>query len=145
MSARSRSGPPGTAATVGAVAVGGVLGAEARYLLGVAFPAAHGDWPWTTFWINVTGCLLIGLLYTTLGELRKPHWSLRPLLGVGVLGGYTTFSTWAVDTVQLTDAGRWGAALAHALVTPVVAILACAAGVIVARLLGGRPVRGGTA
>jgi fluoride exporter len=119
-----------------AVAVGGVLGAEARYLLGVAFASPPGTWPWTTFWINVTGCLLIGVLYTVLTELTTPHPLLRPLLGVGVLGGYTTFSTFSVETVGLVDAGRPGLALAYALATPVAAVLACAVGVGVTRRVG---------
>jgi CrcB protein len=114
---------------IAAVAVGGVLGSEARYLLGVAFAPAPGSWPWTTFWINVTGCLLIGVLYTVLTERTTPHPLIRPLLGVGVLGGYTTFSTFSVETVGLVDAGRPGLALAYAVITPVAAVLACAAGV----------------
>lgn len=121
---------------LGAVAVGGVLGSEARYLLGVAFAPVPGSWPWTTFWINVTGCLLIGVLYTVLTEPARPHPLLRPLLGVGVLGGYTTFSTWSVETVGLVDAGRPGLALTYALVSPVAAVLACASAVGATRRLG---------
>lgn len=119
-----------------AVAVGGVLGSEARYLLGVAFAVPPGRWPWTTFGINVTGCLLIGVLYTVLTERVTAHPLVRPLLGVGVLGGYTTFSAFSVETVGLLDAGRPGLALAYALATPVAAVLACAAGVGVARRVG---------
>jgi len=121
---------------IGAVAAGGVLGSEARYLLGVAFAQTPGTWPWTTFWINVSGCLLIGVLYTVLTERVDPHPLLRPLLGVGVLGGYTTFSTFSVETVGLVDAGRPALALAYALVTPVVAVLACAVGVGLGRRAG---------
>ncbi|MDQ4117395.1 MAG: fluoride efflux transporter CrcB [Actinomycetota bacterium] len=119
-----------------AVAVGGVLGSEARYLLGVGWPQVPGTWPWTTFWINLSGCLLIGVLYTVLTERAAPHPLLRPLLGVGVLGGYTTFSAWSVETVGLLDAGRPGLALGYALVAPVAAVLACAAGVGLARRVG---------
>lgn len=121
---------------LGAVAVGGVIGAESRYLLGLAFASPPGAWPWTTFWINVTGCLLIGVLYTLLAGLRSPRGWVRPLLGVGVLGGYTTFSTFSVETVGLVDAGRPGLALAYALVTPVAAVLACAVGVGMTRRVG---------
>jgi len=77
----------------------------------------------------VTGCLLIGVLYTVLTVRTPPHPLLRPLLGVGVLGGYTTFSTFSVETVGLVDAGRPLLALLYALATPVAAVLACAAGV----------------
>jgi fluoride exporter len=124
----SDGGPPGRGRVIGAVAVGGVLGSEARYLLGVAFAQTPGTWPWTTFWINVTGCLLIGVLYTALTERTPPHPLVRPLLGVGVLGGYTTFSTFSVETVGLVDAGRPLLAVTYALVTPLAAVLACAAG-----------------
>ena len=128
---------PSRSRVLGAVAAGGVLGAEARYLLGAAFPTAPGSWPWTTFWINITGCLLIGALTTVLTELvARPHPLLRPLLGVGVLGGYTTFSTWSVETVQLVEHGSYGAALGYALVSPVAAILACALAMAATRRVG---------
>lgn len=123
---------------LGTVAVGGVLGAEARYLLGAAFPAAPGAWPWTTFWINITGCLLIGVLHTLLTELvAHPHPLLRPLLGVGVLGGFTTFSTWSVETVRLVEHGSYGTALGYALASPVAAVLVCALAVALTRRAGG--------
>ena len=129
---------PSRARVLVAVSAGGVLGAEARYLLGTAFPAEPGTWPWTTFWINVTGCLLIGVLYTVLSELvADPHPLLRPSLGVGVLGGYTTFSTWSVETVQLVDRGSYGTALGYAVVSPVTAVLACALAVALTRRIGG--------
>ncbi|GAA1393169.1 fluoride efflux transporter CrcB [Pseudonocardia kongjuensis] len=120
-----------------AVAVGGVVGAEIRYLLGVAFPAAPGGWPWTTFWINVSGCLLIGVLYTVLAGADRPNPLLRPLLGVGVLGGFTTFSAWSVETVQLAGHGHYGLALGYALASPVVAVAACALAVALTRRIGG--------
>ncbi|ANY06324.1 fluoride efflux transporter FluC [Pseudonocardia sp. HH130630-07] len=134
-------GSPYRPSVLAAVAVGGVLGAEARFGLGMLFPSPPGAWPWTTFWINVSGCVLIGVLLTLLAVARPPHPLLRPLLGVGVLGGYTTFSAWAVDSVGLAVAGRSGTALLHVLVTPVAAVLACAAGVAATRRLvrrGGR-------
>ncbi|MEV1294956.1 CrcB family protein [Pseudonocardia sp. NPDC049635] len=116
-----------------AVAAGGVVGAETRYLLGVTFPAAPGAWPWTTFGINISGCLLIGVLYTVLAGMDRPSPLLRPALGVGVLGGYTTFSTWSVETLQLAAHGRYGLALGYALTVPVTAGAACMAGVTLTR------------
>jgi CrcB protein len=76
-----------------AVSAGGVVGALARYGISVAWPAEK---MWATLVINVTGCFLIGLLY------ERPHrkWWVRPFLGVGVLGGYTTFSTSMVETLR---------------------------------------------
>ena len=96
---------------LGAIAAGGVVGAEARYTLGLALPHAVGTWPWSTLLINVSGCLLIGVLMVVITELVKPHRLLRPFLGVGVLGGYTAFSTYAVDALSLVTgrAGELGA------------------------------------
>jgi CrcB protein len=84
-----------------ATAVGGVLGAEARYGLDSALPHAGNAFPWSTVLINVSGCLLIGALMVLLLELTYPHRLARPFLGVGVLGGYTTYSTFAVDVLML--------------------------------------------
>ncbi len=133
MSAGPAAPSPYRPSVIAAVAVGGVAGAEARYVLAVAFPQTPGDWPWTTFWINVTGCVLIGVLLTVLSELTSPHPLLRPLLGVGVLGGYTTFSTWSVEAVGLVAAGHPGVASAYVVVTPVAAVLACALGIVATR------------
>ncbi len=84
-----------------AVAVGGVLGAEARYGIGELIPHHPGQFPWGTLLINASGCLLIGVLMVVLLELTSPHRLARPFLGVGILGGYTTFSTFAMDVEQL--------------------------------------------
>ena len=83
-------------------ALGGALGALARWAVSSALPHARGAWPWATLLVNLTGCLVIGALLAVL-LARFPHspW-LRPFLAVGVLGGYTTYSTFAVDVVQLT-------------------------------------------
>ena len=121
---------------LGAIAVGGVVGAEARYGVGLALPHAATAWPVSTFVINATGCFLIGVLMVVIGELVEPHRLARPLLGVGVLGGYTTFSTYSADVVQLLDAGRAGAALSYLVLTPVVALVAVWAGTAVTRAAG---------
>ena len=91
------------ATILGAVAAGGSAGSVARYGLGLLWPETAGAFPWTTFAINVTGCLAIGLLVAVLGN--EPGW-LRALLGTGFLGGYTTFSTYAEQTRQLLASGR---------------------------------------
>jgi hypothetical protein len=70
-----------------ATAVGGVLGAQARYGLGLAVPHSSDQFPWSTVVINATGCALIGVVMVVLLELTSPHRLLRPFLGVGVLGG----------------------------------------------------------
>ncbi len=115
------------------VALGGMLGASARHALELAWPAAVDGFPWATFLTNVSGCLLIGLLMVQVVEVGQAHPLVRPFLGVGVLGGYTTFSTYAVQATTLTDASRPGLALLYLLSTLAGALVAVAAGVFAAR------------
>lgn len=100
-----------------AIAVGGVLGSEARYGLAVAIPSAGTRFPWSTLIINASGCALIGALMVILLQLSRPHRLARPFLGVGILGGYTTFSTFAVDVVRLEMAHRAFTALSYVVLT----------------------------
>jgi CrcB protein len=114
-----------------AVALGGALGSVTRYGLGLAWPEPPGTgFPWTTFTINVTGSLAIGVLVAVLGA--TPHPLLRPLLGTGVLGGFTTFSTYAEQVRALVAAGRVGIAAAYVLGTVAAAIGAASVGLLVA-------------
>jgi len=129
--------PPALWTLVAAVAAGGILGAEARYGLGIAWPHGPDGWPWATFVVNVSGCLLIGALMVLVTEAFEPHPLVRPFLGVGVLGGYTTFSTYSVDVVALVVTGRAGLALAYLVLTPVAALLAVRAGITGTRTLAG--------
>jgi len=123
-----------------AVAAGGVLGAEARYGLTLALPGHAGRFPWSTLLINLTGSLLIGVLMAWLGRQAAPHPLLRLFLGVGILGGYTTYSTFAVDVQQLLQAHRPLPALGYLTAT----VLGCAAAVWLATAVSsaaaGRPV-----
>lgn len=107
-----------------AVAVGGALGASARYGLVLLWPAGPQGFPWATFWTNTIGCALIGVLMVLIGEggRTSPHPLLRPFVGVGVLGGFTTFSTYAVDFARLLDGGEAELALAYAGLTVVAAL-----------------------
>ncbi|GAA0474364.1 CrcB family protein [Streptomyces sp. NPDC046215] len=107
-----------------AVSAGGGLGAAARYGAGLLWPAAGGGFPWTTFAVNVTGCALIGVLMAVLTGLPSPHRLLRPFLATGVLGGFTTFSTYAVDVRQLLTDDRAATALAYLAATPLAALAA---------------------
>lgn len=135
-------GQPSLGAVVSAVAVGGALGAEARYGLATALPHTPGAWPWSTLLANVSGCLLIGVLMVLVTERHAAHPLVRPLLGVGVLGGYTTFSTYAVDAVTTVEADRPGLALLYVAVTPLLALAATAVGIAVTRAVA--PAREGT-
>jgi fluoride exporter len=123
----------GNAPVVGAVAAGGVIGALGRYGLGVAFPHSRTGFPWATFGINVSGCLLIGALIVLVTEGPAAHPLTRPFLGTGVLGGYTTFSTAMVDTQHLWSAGAAGTGLAYLFGTLAAALAAVTLGVLAMR------------
>lgn len=82
---------------LGVVAAGGAVGALGRYAVAVALPHGRAGLPWATLLVNVLGCLLLGLLVAALPDA---HW-LRPFFGTGVLGGFTTFSTLALETDRL--------------------------------------------
>jgi fluoride exporter len=126
-----------TASVLVAIATGGVLGAAARYGVSLAIPHSTGQIPWATLLINVTGCLLIGVLMVLILEVWVAHRLVRSFLGVGVLGGYTTFSTYAVEAEQLIAAGRPGLALAYLVGTVVAALVAVRVGVSLTRKLSG--------
>jgi CrcB protein len=128
-------------AVLAAVSLGGVLGAEARYGMSVALPHEPAQLPVSTWLVNTSGCLLIGVLMTVVTELSAPHRLVRPFLGVGVLGGYTTFSTATVEVQQLTLHGRPALALGYLVGTVVAALVAVTAGIVGTRALGGFWVR----
>ncbi len=121
-----------------AIAAGGMVGASARYAAGRVWPTSGHDLPWTVLGVNAVGCLLIGALMVAVVEVGGTHPLLRPFVGVGVLGGFTTFSTYAVDVVSLVDAGHPGRALAYAALTLVMALAAVAAGVAAGRVVAAR-------
>jgi fluoride exporter len=123
----------GQGAAVVAVAVGGVLGSLARWAVGLALPTPTGTFPWATFGINVLGSLLMGVLVVVITEVRDAHPLARPFLGVGVLGGFTTFSTFATDAEALLAGGHRATALAYLLGTVVAAVGACAVAVAATR------------
>lgn len=115
------------------IAFGGMLGASARYAAAEAWPTRTDAMPWTTLTVNAVGCLSIGVLMVLIIEVGGAHPLLRPFAGVGVLGGFTTFSTYAVDTSSLIQAGRPGLALGYWAGTLLLALLAVVAGVLAAR------------
>lgn len=126
------------AAALGVIAAGGALGALARAGAQAAVPHPPAGFPWATFGVNVTGCLLIGVLMAVLTS-RPAGPLVRPFLGVGVLGGFTTFSAYAVDAQHLVTAGAPGTALAYLAATVLAALLAVAVGdAVTGRLLAAR-------
>ena len=119
-----------TGATLGmlsVISVGGVLGSLARYGLGVAFPHGAAGFPWATFAVNVVGCGSIGVLMVCIDQLGA-HRLVRPCVGVGVLGGFTTFSTYVVEVQQAVAAGAARLALAYLGATLAAAVVAVWAG-----------------
>ncbi|MEP7090057.1 MAG: CrcB family protein [Nocardioidaceae bacterium] len=116
--------------TVGVVALGGALGAVARYLLSTAFPDPSGRFPWAIFAVNVTGGALLAFL-PSLGVVRRRP-LLAPFLGTGVLGGYTTLSTYGEQSRALAAAGRTGLAAAYVVGT----LAACLIAVVLADRFG---------
>lgn len=125
-----------TLQTLIAIALGGVAGAEARYGIGAALPHTTSQFPWATLIVNASGCLLIGALMVLLLELTSPHRLARPFLGVGVLGGYTTFSTFSVEAERLMQAHRAGIALGYSVATPVTCLAAVWLGTMGTQLAG---------
>jgi len=121
-------------AVLGVIAAGGATGSMARYGLTVVVPARPGAFPWATFAINVTGCLLIGVLMVLIAEVWAAHRLLRPFLGTGLLGGFTTFSTYTVDVQQLVAAGAARIALAYLAGTLAAALVAVYGGITATRL-----------
>ena len=118
--------------TVALVGLGGAAGTLARYALGRLAPVAPGTFPTTTFTINVTGAFVLGLLLGVIARTRPTDQIWRPLLGIGFLGGYTTFSTFAVETTQLVRAHAAAVAVAYVIASVVAGLLAARLGELVA-------------
>ncbi len=114
-------------------ALGGALGALARWGVATALPHSTGGWPWATLLVNLTGCLLLGALTAALtARSPEPPWA-RPFLAVGVLGGYTTYSAFAVEVVGLAGAGAGVLAAGYVLASVLGGVLAVAAGALAVR------------
>ncbi len=115
------------------VAGGGALGSLLRFAIGRALPTAPGAMPWATLGINVLGSFALGLLAGT--SLARPDASpaLRAFVGVGLLGGFTTFSTFSVETVALAQEASVARAAAYALLSMTAAVGAAALGLSITR------------
>ena len=115
------------------IAFGGILGSLARFLVSYLWnPGVVGEFPTGTFVINVVGCLLIGMVVPVLaGHPREEH--LRPFIVTGVLGGFTTFSAFALETGVMLDEGKLGLAGAYIGATLLLGMLAVPLGVRITR------------
>jgi CrcB protein len=119
------------------VAIGGAIGAAARYLAGLWIAARFGaDFPWGTFFVNVTGSFLIGIVLVLVERGTLPG-EARLFLAVGILGGYTTFSSFSYETLQLLSGGDIRPVLLNAFGQLFVGLLVVYLGVVFARALGG--------
>ena len=120
---------------LGAIAFGGAMGALLRFEAGLIWPTAPGGFPPTTMLINLIGRFVIGSFLVVFTEVWTAHRLLRPFFGTGVLGGFTTFSTFSLDIVILVRLGHPAEALLYLLLTAVGALVAVALGMVGARVL----------
>ena len=98
------------------IVVGGAVGTGARYLAATAIQTrADSSFPFGTLTVNLVGCLLIGLLATMLSDATGSRENLRLALVVGCLGGFTTFSSFGLETLNLMNSGQWSAANGYVL------------------------------
>jgi len=109
-----------------AIFLGGSLGAVARATLSEALPAHAGSWPWATFTVNIAGAFLLGYFTTRLQERLPLSSYRRPLLGTGLCGGLTTFSTMQLELLRMLDEREVALAAAYALVSVVAGFAAVA-------------------
>ena len=116
------------------VAVGGSMGAVARYEVAQLLPVAPGAFPWATFWTNVSGSFALGFLLILCIELLPRNRYLRPFLATGFLGAYTTFSTFSVEVDLLVKDGHAATGVAYALGSLSTGFAAVWAGMLLARL-----------
>ena len=119
------------------VAAGGAFGGGLRWLLNEALPHGTDGFPWSTFVENITGCLILGALMVFLLDVWTPHRYARPFLGIGILGGFTTFSAYTVETVGLLRVGQAPTAFAYLFGTVILGLLATWTGIAVARKAAG--------
>jgi CrcB protein len=117
------------------VAAGGAFGAVARYLVGVQTLRLFGfNWPYGTFTVNLTGGLLMGMLVGWLahrGGANQEQW--RVLLGVGALGGFTTFSAFSLETALMIEKRAYAQAFTYTTASVILSVAAVFAGLLIAR------------
>ena len=122
-----------------AVFAGGALGALARTALNAFAIDDPASWPWPTFTVNIVGAFLVGYFTTRLLErLPTPSYR-RPLLGTGLCGGLTTFSTMQVETLKMIEHGHWRLAVSYTVTSIVLGLLAVQAATALVRRVRVRP------
>ncbi|MBU2991636.1 fluoride efflux transporter CrcB [Octadecabacter sp. 1_MG-2023] len=117
--------------TVFHVALGGAIGAAARYGVGVALFRPTGGFPFGVLAVNIIGSFLMGLLVVYLGQKMLTH--LNPLLMTGVLGGFTTFSAFSLEAYTLFERGEAGLAALYVALSVILSIAALVLGIFIMR------------
>ena len=114
------------------------MGTGARYLLsGLALEVLGPSFPWGTFLVNTSGSFLIAIVMYAGIEAATISPTLRLVLGTGVMGGFTTYSTFSYETMRYVQVGAWGMAIVNVLVSTIVCLAACVAGWATARWMFG--------
>lgn len=118
------------------ICCGGAVGTGARYLLGGLAVRWFGpDFPYGTLLINVLGSVLIGVIQQIgLSTLLIPE-TLRLVLAIGIMGGFTTYSSFSYETIKLVESGSWAAAIAYVTLTTALCLGGCTAGLAIGRVL----------
>jgi fluoride exporter len=133
--ARSRRGINPQAIIVISLAVGGALGAVARYSISLGLPTEMGRFPWGTFIENISGSFALGFLLILVIEQFPRGRLARPVIGTGFLGAYTTFSTFMVEAVDLVRDGYPGMAAAYLVASLIVGLVVVWVGMTSARVV----------
>jgi CrcB protein len=121
---------------VTAVAIGGAIGSVARYLLGIGSGRLFGlNFPWGTLIINIAGSFLIGAFVESFALKGEVPQVVRAFLTVGICGGFTTFSTFSLESYLLMDRGQWGPAAFYMIGSVVLGIAGLFAGLHLVRSL----------
>jgi CrcB protein len=116
------------------IAIGGMLGASARYTINQLLPTSEGRFPWATFLENLSGSFLLGLFLVLLLERFPPSRYLRPFLATGILGAFTTMSTYQLDTALLFKDGHPVTAVVYGLGSLLGALTLAYAGILAGRI-----------
>lgn len=142
--ARPRRWPRFDARVLAVVLAGGVGGGLARYGVTQAWPTPTGGFPWSTFVVNTVGAFVLPLLLVVLGQNLAPHRYVRPLLGTGFLGAFTTFSSVTATVDQLTVHGHPRTAAVYLAASVLAALGAASFGLLLGGAFGSHRHRHGT-
>jgi fluoride exporter len=133
-----RQPPPAELRVLLAIAVGGALGALARYEISQLIHVRKDTFPWATFWTNITGAFVLGVFLTLVIERFPARRYPRPFFAIGFLGAYTTFSTMAVETATLVKDGHAPLGIGYLCASVAAGLAVAFGGITTARTIGSR-------